>query len=112
MAATATVKATANRAKAAARKARREAGELPKIKRGPSPTGYAVVEYDRFMDHFEKSGMTQAQLAEKAGVTQQAVSLLVAGTRARCKPETALRIVAALDVDLFMAFQVATTHNQ
>ena len=45
-----------------------------------------------------RQGMTQSELAKKAGTTRQALSTLI--RRGTCEPRTAGRIAAALGVDV------------
>lgn len=45
-----------------------------------------------------RQGMTQSELAKKAGMTRQATSTLI--RRGSCEPRTAGRIARALNVDV------------
>lgn len=83
---------------------------LPK-NRPPIPPGEILKE-----EYLDESGMTQAELAEKMGVSVQTVNLIVNGKRA-ITPETAIALSKVLatspemwlrmqsDVDLYHAFQ-------
>lgn len=59
----------------------------------------AVTFADRLRSHRERAGLTQQELAERAGLTPHAISALERGTRSRPYPHTVRSLAAALDLD-------------
>ena len=59
------------------------------------------MRYGEVLDHYlKKSGMNQAELARRAGISRKAVSALVTGSNTMPYFDTAVAIADALDVTL------------